>query len=159
MSLWVVFVDRYSPRAGDIPEVGQARTIAVWFYDIYPDSMAKRTPEDYAELSRAVEAGEYTAVGPIEMGTSLHEGRPIDSQPDPTADEVNEWLDSEEINPADARDATHFRRIRGAVTGNADQAELEAAVAAARDAGDSWAVIGAALGTSRQDAYQRFGQA
>lgn len=52
---------------------------------------------------------------------------------DPTADEINEWLDSEEINPADAGDATHFRRIGAAVTSNADQAELEAAVAAARD--------------------------
>jgi hypothetical protein len=31
-------------------------------------------------------------------------------------------------------------------------------VAAARDAGDSWAIIGAALDTSRQAAFQRFGR-
>ncbi|MGV0159876.1 hypothetical protein ACRU3B_10610 [Mycobacterium colombiense] len=77
---------------------------------------------------------------------------------DPTADEINEWLNSEEINPADARDAAHFRRIRAAVKATADaEGELRAAVAAARDAGDSWAMIGAALGTSRQGAYRRFG--
>ncbi|OBB95932.1 hypothetical protein [Mycobacterium sp. 852002-40037_SCH5390672] len=76
---------------------------------------------------------------------------------DPTADEINEWLDSEEIKPADARDATHWRRIRAAVTSNAGHAELEAAVAAARDAGDSWAMIGAALGISRQAAEKRYG--
>ncbi|WP_200952744.1 MULTISPECIES: hypothetical protein [unclassified Nocardioides] len=38
------------------------------------------------------------------------------------------------------------------------EAELRAAVRAARAAGDSWAVIGAALETTRQAAYQRFGQ-
>lgn len=76
---------------------------------------------------------------------------------DPAADEINEWLDSEEINPADARDATHFRGIRAAVTGNAPQAEVEAAVAAARAAGDSWDVIGLALGVGREAAKQRYG--
>lgn len=57
-----------------------------------------------------------------------------------------------------ARDAVHFRNIiaaRKKVT-EADQ-ELRDAVQAARDAGDSWTVIGAALDTSRQAAYQRFG--
>jgi hypothetical protein len=38
------------------------------------------------------------------------------------------------------------------------EAELRAAVKAARDAGDTWAVIGLALGVSRQAALQRFGQ-
>ncbi len=37
--------------------------------------------------------------------------------------------------------------------------ELRDAVAAARDAGDSWAAIGAALDTTRQNAFQRFGRA
>ncbi|CQD21920.1 hypothetical protein BN000_05405 [Mycobacterium europaeum] len=77
---------------------------------------------------------------------------------DPTADEINEWLDSEEINPADARDAMHFRRIRAAVTRGAMPAELDAAVAAAREAGDGWAVIGVALGTGRQAAEARYGR-
>jgi hypothetical protein len=58
-----------------------------------------------------------------------------------------------------ARDAQHFRRIIAArkAVDNAE-AELRAAVAAARAAGDSWTVIGAALDTSRQNAYQRFGR-
>ncbi|HEX7589886.1 MAG TPA: hypothetical protein VF362_02795 [Demequinaceae bacterium] len=60
---------------------------------------------------------------------------------------------------AGARDARHFRRIIAARRGIADaEAELRAAVAAARAAGDSWTVIGAALDTSRQAAFQRFGR-
>lgn len=78
----------------------------------------------------------------VEYGSSPHEGRSIAEQP----------------NPAEAREATYFRRIRAAVTGNANHAELGAAVAAARRAGDSWAVIGAALGVSRQAAEERYGR-
>lgn len=71
---------------------------------------------------------------------------------------IDQWLESVEPNPADARDATHLRRIVAAAEAveNAE-AELRAAVKAARDAGDTWAVIGLALGISRQGAYQRFG--
>lgn len=65
-------------------------------------------------------------------------------------------VDSQDINPADARDATHFRRIRAAVTGNAAQADLAAAVAAARAADDSWGIIASALGISPQDAEERY---
>ncbi|HSL57085.1 MAG TPA: hypothetical protein VK866_04515 [Acidimicrobiales bacterium] len=65
------------------------------------------------------------------------------------------------VDPAThrARDATHFRRIIAARQ-RIDEAEheLRAAVQAARDAGDSWTVIGAALDTTRQAAYQRFGR-
>lgn len=64
------------------------------------------------------------------------------------------------MNPAThpPRDAVHFRRIIAAVDGvEAAEAELRAAVAAARAAGDSWAIIGAALDVSRQAAQQRFG--
>ncbi|KRA29804.1 MULTISPECIES: hypothetical protein [unclassified Nocardioides] len=58
-----------------------------------------------------------------------------------------------------ARDAQHFRRIIAARKGlQAAEDELRAAVAAARAAGDTWTVIGAALGTTRQAAFQRFGQ-
>ena len=57
-----------------------------------------------------------------------------------------------------ARDAQHFRRIIAAQQGVDDaRAELAAAVQAARDAGDSWTIIGAALGTSRQGAFRKFG--
>jgi len=58
-----------------------------------------------------------------------------------------------------ARDAVNTRRITAAQKGIiAAEAELVAAVAAARAAGDSWTVIGAALGTTRQNAFQRFGK-
>jgi dihydroxyacetone kinase len=40
----------------------------------------------------------------------------------------------------------------------AAEADLRKTVAAARAAGDTWAMIGVALGISRQAAYQRFGQ-
>ena len=68
-------------------------------------------------------------------------------------------LDQVDPSTHPARDAQHFRRIIAAREGlaNAEQ-ELRDAVAAARAAGDSWAVIGAALDTTRQAAYQRFGK-
>ncbi|MCC6497013.1 MAG: hypothetical protein IT193_12245 [Propionibacteriaceae bacterium] len=58
-----------------------------------------------------------------------------------------------------ARDAVNFRRILAArehIT-NAE-AELRDAVRAARDAGDSWTLIAAALDTTRQAAQPRFGK-
>lgn len=73
-------------------------------------------------------------------------------------DDVDAWLDAVEVDPADARDATHLRRIAAAMENVADaEQRLRDAVNAARAAGDSWAVIGAVLGVSRQAAYQRFG--
>ena len=67
----------------------------------------------------------------------------------------------DELDPAihESRDAAHFRRIIAARQQIAEaENELRAAVRAAREAGDSWTVIGAALGTTRQAAYQRFGR-
>lgn len=58
-----------------------------------------------------------------------------------------------------SRDAKSFRRIIAARKQVAvAEAELRAAVSAARADGDSWATIGAALDTTRQAAYQRFGR-
>ncbi len=74
---------------------------------------------------------------------------------------TNDTTGLEELDPAvtPAQDATHFRTIRAA---RADleqaKANLSAAVDRARAAGDSWTVIGAALETTRQAAYQRFGR-
>lgn len=57
------------------------------------------------------------------------------------------------------RDALHFRRILAARQQVADAEEnLRHSVKSAREAGDSWAIIGAALDTTRQAAYQRFGK-
>lgn len=66
-------------------------------------------------------------------------------------------LDTLDPATTTARDATHFRMIIAASEAvDAAESELRAAVRAAREAGDSWAVIGAALGVSKQAAQQRF---
>jgi hypothetical protein len=58
------------------------------------------------------------------------------------------------IEPADLRDATHFRRIiKAKHSVEAADRKLREAVAASRAAGDSWTVIGAALGTTKQAAF------
>jgi hypothetical protein len=64
-------------------------------------------------------------------------------------------LDS--VAPESLRDASHFRRIIEAkkVLEAAEQ-DLRDSVVAAREAGDSWTVIGAALGVTKQAAFQRF---
>jgi len=55
------------------------------------------------------------------------------------------------------RDAVGFRAIRAAAKNvESAETELREAVRAAREAGDSWAIIGTALGVSRQAAQQRF---
>lgn len=75
-----------------------------------------------------------------------------------TPTDTESWLDSLEVDPSKARDARHVRRIAAAAKTLADaDAELTAAVIAARTAGDSWAMVGTALGVSRQAAFQRFG--
>jgi hypothetical protein len=67
-------------------------------------------------------------------------------------------LDTLEPSKTPARDAVHLRRIIAARKQVAEaEQELRDAVQAARDAGDSWTVIGAALDTTKQAAYQRFG--
>ncbi len=73
------------------------------------------------------------------------------------AESTEKWLDS--IDPAqfDFRDASHVRAIIAAAGALATAEEnLRKAVAEARAAGDSWTVIGAALGTSKQAAHERF---
>lgn len=71
--------------------------------------------------------------------------------------DIDAFIDS--IDTSDLRDAVHFRRIIAARKQVAEaEAELRAAVAEAREAGDSWTVIGAALDTTRQAAFQRFGK-
>ena len=68
-------------------------------------------------------------------------------------------LDRLDVGAHPARDAVHFRRILAARKDVADaEQELRDAVSAAREAGDSWTIIGAALDTTRQAAYQRFGR-
>lgn len=67
-------------------------------------------------------------------------------------------LDDLDVVTHPARDAAPFRRIIAAKAAVADaDTQLREAVRAARGAGESWTVIGAALDVSRQAAQQRFG--
>lgn len=69
-------------------------------------------------------------------------------------------LDALDASGHPARDASHFRTIIAAASGvSAAEETLRDAVRAARTAGESWTVIGAALGVSKQAAQQRFGRA
>ena len=68
-------------------------------------------------------------------------------------------LDQLDPQTTPSRDASHFRRIVAANdAAHEANRELRAAIAEARKAGDSWTVIGAALGVTKQAAYQRFGR-
>lgn len=67
--------------------------------------------------------------------------------------DVENWLDKLEVDPAKARDGSHMRRIAAADS----KTELGDAIATARAAGDTWAMIGTALGISQQAARDRFG--
>ena len=76
------------------------------------------------------------------------------------SNDIETWLD--ELDPAsvDWKDASHFRAIRAANDViDSGQRALVQAVIAARSAGDSWTIIGAALGVSKQAASERFGKA
>lgn len=74
------------------------------------------------------------------------------------ADSDRTGLDQLDVTTHPARDAAGFRRIIAARQNLADaERDLRDAVRAARQAGDSWTVIGAALDTTRQAAQQRFG--
>lgn len=62
-----------------------------------------------------------------------------------------------EHEPTDVRDAAPLRAIHNAVTERAaTERRLADAVEAARDAGVSWAAIGAMLGTSGEAARKRY---
>ena len=76
----------------------------------------------------------------------------------PTGEEFNARLDSIDVDPTAARDAKRFRRIVAArKAAEAAQDELRAAVRAAQGAGDTWAMIGEALGISAESAQLQFG--
>ncbi len=72
------------------------------------------------------------------------------------ADELERRFDEHE--PADVRDAAPLHAIRDAVTERAaTERRVVEAVAAAREAGVSWSVIGGMLGTSGEAARKRYG--
>lgn len=74
-------------------------------------------------------------------------------------DELARRFEDHEPNPADHRDPAPLAAMRKAMAERAQaERDLLDAVTAARDAGYSWATIGAALGTSGEAARQRYGQ-
>lgn len=74
------------------------------------------------------------------------------------ADELARQFETNE--PGQARDAAPLHAIREAFAARARaEADLESAVALARDAGHSWALIGSMLGTSGEAARQRYSHA
>jgi hypothetical protein len=73
------------------------------------------------------------------------------------AAEAEAWLDQLDPETVDAEDISDLRAIAEAVADvAAAQADLEAAVRAARERGRSWGRIAIPLGTSRQAARERF---
>lgn len=78
---------------------------------------------------------------------------------DPVHGTTADGLDTLDPLTVASQDTAPFRRILAAREGRARaEQELRDAVAAARDDGVSWTVIGAALDTTRQAAQQRFGR-
>lgn len=74
-------------------------------------------------------------------------------------DEIADAFEQYEPKPDDRLDPAAFESLRNAATQrvNAEQAVVQA-VAHARDAGYTWAAIGALLGTSGEAARQRYSQ-
>ena len=74
------------------------------------------------------------------------------------ADDLARRFESHEPDPDAFRDAGSLRDVRQAFLARAEaERRLSEAVALARDDGQSWASIGAMVGTSGEAARQRYG--
>jgi len=77
-------------------------------------------------------------------------------------DQANELVarfESHEPDPTDVTDAAALRAVRHAFQARADaERHLADAVSVARAEGNSWAAIGAMVGTSGEAARQRYGR-
>jgi dihydroxyacetone kinase len=81
----------------------------------------------------------------------------IHTHDDAEAAAAEKWLDQLDPATVKPRDASRVRAIIAASEALAAAEEnLRQAVAEARAAGDTWTVIGAALGTTKQAAHERF---
>lgn len=75
------------------------------------------------------------------------------------ADELAARFENHKPDPGEALDAAPLRELRAAFAHRADaERALADAVDKARDAGHSWASIGAMIGTSGEAARQRYSQ-
>ncbi|WP_146240381.1 hypothetical protein [Williamsia limnetica] len=66
------------------------------------------------------------------------------------------WLDQLDPDTVEGRGTEHFHRIRQAVR-SGDRDRLTREISLAREAGDSWAMVGCALGISGRAAQSQFG--
>lgn len=72
---------------------------------------------------------------------------------------IDKWLDELGTENVPSKDTSRLRAIGDALTElERAQENLDRAVQAAKDAGDSWAAIGVVLGTSRQAAHRKYAQ-
>ncbi|MGH3430403.1 MAG: hypothetical protein ACRDQZ_23020 [Mycobacteriales bacterium] len=75
------------------------------------------------------------------------------------ADELTDRFEAYEPDPSEHRDPKALEPLRHAVANRAQvETDIVHAVTTARDAGYSWATIGASLGTSGEAARQRYGR-
>lgn len=71
--------------------------------------------------------------------------------------DIDDWLDN--IDATTMRDATRLRAIGQALTEvERAEANLQHAIADAKDAGESWSAIALVLGTSRQAAHRKWAE-
>ncbi len=74
-----------------------------------------------------------------------------------TRSDIDDFIDA--IDPKTMRDGKSLRAIAEALQLSQEaDARLREAVGAARSAGDSWTMIGLMLGTSKQNAYRKYGK-
>jgi hypothetical protein len=74
------------------------------------------------------------------------------------ADELAARFEAHDPDPAEIKDAASLRAVRLAFQARADaERHLADAVSVARAEGQSWAAIGAMVGTSGEAARQRYG--
>lgn len=74
-------------------------------------------------------------------------------------DEIAKQIEDYEPTEADRRDPEPFKGLlRASEARGAAEALVAEAVAAAREAGYSWATIGSGLGTSASAAHQKYGK-
>jgi hypothetical protein len=96
--------------------------------------------------------------GPVDTSTSEETRLSETSVRDEHDHDIDAFIAS--IRPDSMRDASRLREIADArAARDAAEARLTRAVAAARQAGDSWTMIGLALRTSKQNAFRKYGSA
>jgi len=131
--------------------IGPARDGALLELVLVPDDTGhpRRPRPPFLPRPTQVMTMAHTRTKPTATATATEQVEQVEA--------TEKWLDSLDPAQLDFRDASHLRAIIAAAGALATaEGNLRTAVADARAAGDSWTVIGAALGTSKQAAHERF---